>query len=166
MQHFKIDDPLMLQAHDRATKLSRWQRGKVALRHCWPLLRRHAWQVLAFCLAIATVLWLLRPGLPFWGQLAYSLPMGLISWLLIDVGRFFMDQDSPHQFPRGWRGIALVLCSLLLAYVVATSIGDAVNGLSTWQMITRAPAFFLYVFLFGYVIVNYWYKLKPYKSTS
>ncbi len=142
-------DPEIARAHEEAKPLRRWARGCAMIRACAPMLMRRGLQVGAFCVALATLIWLMRPGVPFWGQLAYSIPMGLITWGLIDGGRFFIDQDSPYLFPRGWRGGALILVSVFVGYILATGIGDAVNGQSTWNEMRRAPGFVTYVFLFS-----------------
>ncbi len=142
-------DPLIAQAFEAAQSLPRLKRGWAVMRPCRPMLLRHGLQVFAFCLAICLVLWALRPGVPFLGQLAYSLPMGLTTWLLIDGGRFLIDQDSPHLFPRGWRGGALILAGVFLGFVSGTLIGGAINGQSDFGMIRRAPEFFAYIFLFS-----------------
>ncbi len=142
-------DPQIACAFEAARALPRWARGWAVMRPCRVVLLRHGMQVLGFCLALCVLLWLLRQGVPFWGQLAYSLPMGMITWALIDGGRFFIDQDSPHLFPRGWRGGALIVGGVLLGYFAGTLIGDAVNGRSSFSMLRSSPEFFVYVFLFS-----------------
>jgi hypothetical protein len=141
--------PEIAATFEAAKDLPRWARGWAVMQPCRPVLLRHGWQVMGLCVAICLLLWLLRPGVPFLGQLAYSLPMGMSTWLLIDGGRFFFDQDSPHLFPRGWRGGALILGGVFLGFVVGTLVGGVFNGQSNLNEIRRAPEFFAYIFLFS-----------------
>jgi hypothetical protein len=141
--------PEIHSAFEAARKLPRWRRGWAVMQPCRSVMLRHAWQVMVFCVAICVVLWLLRPGVSLWGQLAYSLPMGLIAWLLIESGRFFIDQDSPHLFPRGWRGGVLILGGVFTGFALGTWIGDMANGYSSFTLMRRAPEFFIYIFLFS-----------------
>lgn len=103
------------------------------IRACLSDLAQHGLIVAAFCLAIALGLWRLRPGAMLDVQLVYSFASGLVSWLFIDLGRFFVDRDSPYQFPRGWRAVALILAGCLLGFVLGRFVGDAYTGNSTWE---------------------------------
>jgi Histidine kinase len=149
MQSHSMYDPRIRAAFEAAAVLPRWARGWVMVRSCRALLIRHAWQVALFCVAICLVLSLFQPGVPLWRQIVYSLPMGMTTWALIDGGRFFLDQDSPHLFPRGWRGAALILGGVFLGFLVGTATGDAVNGRSSFELLRESPRFFLYMFLFS-----------------
>ncbi len=139
-------------AYEAAQALPRWQRGWAVMRHCQPVLLRHALQVLCVCVLMSVILWLFRSRAPLVGQLAYSVPMGMITWLLIDGGRFYIDQDSPHLFPRGWRAAALMGAGVFLGFLGGTLIGDAVNNQSTFGMMRRSPEFFTYIFLFSMAV--------------
>jgi hypothetical protein len=112
-------------------------------------LARHGLIVIGFCSIIAVVLWLAKADQRFGVQLVYSLATGLASWLLIDGGRFFIDTDSPFGFPRGWRGVALVLVGVCSGFVVGTLAGDAYSGRQTWALFADKPLFFLYLFMFS-----------------
>jgi hypothetical protein len=149
MTSTSMHNPQIYLVFETAKVLPRWQRGWAVMQPCWPVLLRHAWQVAGFCLAICVLLWMLRPGMPFLGQLAYSLPMGMTTWLLIDGGRFFIDQDSPHLFPRGLLGGALILGGVFLGFASGTLVGGVFNGHFHLDVIRRAPAFFAYIFLFS-----------------
>jgi hypothetical protein len=142
-------DPQIAIAFKAAQSLPRLSRGWAVMRPCRPVLLRHGLQVMGVCVLICVLLWALRPGVPFLGQLAYSLPMGLTTWLLIDGGRFFFDQDSPHLFPRGWRGGLLILSGVFLGFLAGTLIGGMLNGQSNFDQLRRAPEFFAYIFLFS-----------------
>jgi two-component sensor histidine kinase len=141
--------PEIASAFEAAKALPRWARGWAVMRPCRPVLLRHGLQVMGLCVAISLLLWLLRPGMPFLGQLAYSLPMGMSTWLMADGGRFFIDQDSPHLFPRGWRGGALILGGVFIGFLFGTVIGDQINGNASFTLMRRSPEFFVYIFLFS-----------------
>jgi hypothetical protein len=142
-------DPQIAAAFQSARSLPRLARGWAVMRPCRPALIRRGLQVLGVCLLICVLLWALRPGVPFLGQLAYSVPMGITTWLLIDGGRFFIDQDSPHLFPRGWRGAALIVSGVFFGFLVGTLLGGMLNGQSNFDQVRRAPEFFAYIFLFS-----------------
>ena len=118
------------------------------LRACAPHLTRHGFIVVSFCMLIAVVLWLAKPGQRFDSQLVYSLATGLSSWVVIDGSRFFIDVRSPFGFPRGWRGVAVILVGVCFGFVVGTLAGDAYSGRSTFELLPNQPQFFLYLFLF------------------
>jgi two-component sensor histidine kinase len=149
MHHPSMYDPQIRSAYDAAIALPRWARGLAVMRSCRAVLLRHGWQVALFCVAICLVLSFFQQGVPLWRQLVYSLPMGMMTWALIDGGRFFIDQDSPHLFPRGWRGGALIVSGVFLGFVLGTLIGDAINGQSSFSLMRRSPQFFVYIFLFS-----------------
>lgn len=144
-----LPDPKIAQAFEAAKALPRWPRGWAVMRPCRLVLLRHGLIVTVSCLAICLVLALFQPDVALWKQLAYSLSIGFISWALIDGGRFFIDQDSPYLFPRGWLGGALIAGGVLLGFVGGTLIGDAVNGQSGFELLRRAPRLFAFIFLFS-----------------
>ncbi len=144
-----LPDPRIAQAFEAAKALPRWTRGWAVMRACDALLLLHALQVALICLLICLAIWIFRRDVPFMGQLAYSLSMGMFTWALIDGGRFFIDQDSPYLFPRAWRGMALILGGVLAGFVLGTLTGDAYNGFSSFHLMRRSPEFFTYIFLFS-----------------
>lgn len=144
-----LPDPLIAQAQEAARGLPRLARGFALMRPCRAMLIRHGVLVLICCFAICLVLALFQPGVPFWRQMAYSLSIGFVSWALIDGGRFFIDQDSPYLFPRGWLGAALIAGGVLSGFIGGTLFGDAVNGYSSFDLLRRAPRLFAFTFLFS-----------------
>jgi Histidine kinase len=142
-------DPQIRAAMEAAQALPRLARGWAVMQPCRAVLLRHAWHVALFSVAICLVLALFQPNVALWRQMAYSLPMGMTTWALIDGGRFFVDQDSPHLFPRAWKGAALIVGGVFLGFMVGTLIGDAINGQSSFSLMRRSPQFFVYIFLFS-----------------
>ena len=119
------------------------------MRACLPSLGKHGLIVMGFCTVIAVVLWLARPGQRFDVQLAYSFGTGLVSWLVIDLSRFYIDVKSPFGFPRGWRGATVIFVGVCIGFIVGTLAGDAYSGRSTFELLPHQPGFFLYLFLFS-----------------
>jgi hypothetical protein len=145
--------------------LPRFSRGWAMVAWCRRELLWHGFQVTLLSLAISVVLWLLRPQIPLLGQMAYSLSIGWLSWLLIDGGRFFVDQGSPYFFPRGWRGLALIVVGVVAGFLLGSLLGDLLNGHSTWQLIHQsrgARDTLVYIFMFsmasGTAITLFYYQ--------
>jgi LytS/YehU family sensor histidine kinase len=98
------------------------------LRH----IGRHLLITLVFCCIIATAL-AVSKGTAFSVQLVYSLATGLPMWVIIEIGRFVLRRDSDIEWPKGMRGVLLVVAGIVGGFVVGTTIGDLYSGFSTWQ---------------------------------
>jgi LytS/YehU family sensor histidine kinase len=80
-----------------------------------------------FCCAIALALTVAGQGA--WDvQLAYSLGIGLVSWLVIDLGRFGFRRAGDEGWPHGWRGLLLIAAGIATGYVLGSLIGNAYSG--------------------------------------
>ena len=138
----------------------RMRDGFVRMAACKRELLSHAIKVAAFCFFIATVLWLARADMAFDVQLAYSFGNALVAWAMIDGGRFFIDQSSPYQFPRGWRGVALIVVGAFVGHVLGTLMGDAYSGRSTWIFLSDKPrmmAYFVAISIGTGVAISYFF---------
>jgi Histidine kinase len=133
----------------------------VTLRASLPDLANHAIKVAIFCVLIALGIWWAREGVQLHIQLVYSLSGGMLTWAIIDFGRFFIDISSPYHFPRGWRAVALVLAGCAIGHVLGTFIGDAYCGKSTWEFFQDRPRmlvnFFLLSIVSGAVVSFFFY---------
>jgi Histidine kinase len=133
----------------------------VTLRACLPDLANHALKVAIFCVLIALGIWWAREGVQLHIQLVYSLSGGMLTWAIIDFGRFFIDTSSPYHFPRGWRAVALVVAGCAIGHVLGTFIGDAYCGKSTWEFFQDRPRmlvnFFLLSIVSGAVVSFFFY---------
>jgi Histidine kinase len=133
----------------------------VTLRASLPALANHALKVAIFCVLIALGIWWAREGVALHIQLVYSLAGGMLTWAIIDIGRFFIDTSSPYHFPRGWRAVALVVAGCAIGHVLGTFIGDAYCGKSTWELFQDRPRmlvnFFLLSIVSGAVISFFFY---------
>ena len=61
-------------------------------------------------------------------NLAYSLPIGMLSWLTIDLGRIVLTRGSAIPWPHGPRGWLLMLAGTAVGFVVGTAIGNLYSG--------------------------------------
>ncbi|MGE4336640.1 MAG: sensor histidine kinase [Pigmentiphaga sp.] len=87
-----------------------------------PELLRHGLTTLAICLLITAALtW---AGHNAWHvNLVYSLAIGTISWLTIDLGCLWWTRESEIRWPPGWRGPTLVAAGIVLGFSVGSAIG-------------------------------------------
>ena len=133
----------------------------VTLRARLPELANHALKVAIFCVLVGVGVWWFRQGPSLDTQLVYSLSGGMLTWAIIDLGRFFIDTSSPYHFPRGWRAIALIVAGCAIGHVLGTLIGDAYCGRSSWELFQDRPQLLLNFFLFsivsGAVVSFYFY---------
>lgn len=88
---------------------------------------RHGLVTAAVCCAIAAVL--TATGQGRWDvQLVYSLSIGLIAWLVIDLGRQAWTTATSGGWPQGWRWPLLVALGIASGYVLGTLIGNRYSG--------------------------------------
>ncbi len=101
---------------DMQTRLER-----LAFMH---MLLRHGVATLAACMIITALLTLAEAG--SWDvNLVYSLAIGFICWISIEIGRHFFRRDKNVPWPNGWRGTVVVLASVLIGFGVGSFIGHA-----------------------------------------
>ena len=130
------------------------------LRSNLPALGYRGLKVAAFCFIISLILWMARPDQRLDVQLVYSFGSGLVTWLIIDLGRFFIDHDSPYNWPRGWHGVALIVVGCSVGHVIGTFIGDTYCGTSTWTLFHDKPRMLLNFFLLSLVsggVITYFF---------
>ncbi|WP_200844050.1 sensor histidine kinase [Pantoea sp. 18069] len=61
-------------------------------------------------------------------QLVYSLAVGLISWLVIDLGRLLLTRHQAIPWPAGWRGPLLVSAGIAAGALLGGAIGRLYRG--------------------------------------
>jgi hypothetical protein len=87
-------------------------------------LLRHGLITVVFCCFIAAALAITQHG--DWGaQMVYSLSIGLISWLFIDVGRLLISGHREILWPSGPWGYLLVAGGVTVGFLGGNAIGDA-----------------------------------------
>ncbi len=80
-------------------------------------------------LCCLTALALQATGQGAWdAQLVYSLCVGLISWLVIDLGRLLLTRHQPIPWPAGWRGPALVVAGIAAGALLGGAMGRLYRG--------------------------------------
>jgi LytS/YehU family sensor histidine kinase len=85
---------------------------------------RHLLQVLAFCLAIATIQYFFVPDRGYGPPLAYSIVIGIATWAFIDLGRHLLPASEETGWPKGFAGVAIVVLGITFGYFVGNFIGD------------------------------------------
>ena len=138
---------------------------RVRPQFSWRVLARHGVQNLGINTLIALVLWASSLNHDFVAQWVYSQSIGLTIWLIIDVGRFLVDTESPIGWPRGWKGLALVACGIVVGCVLGTVIGDAYAQQHSWVRIfasgqSAALVLLMSVALGGVISYHYYVRSK------
>jgi hypothetical protein len=85
---------------------------------------RHGLMTLAFCCFIAAALAITQHG-SWSAQMVYSVSIGLISWLFIDVGRLLISGHKEIHWPAGPWGYLLVAGGVAVGFLGGNAIGDA-----------------------------------------
>ncbi|MDR0478323.1 MAG: histidine kinase, partial [Burkholderiaceae bacterium] len=76
---------------------------------------------------LSTAIWW---GQPYWKELGYALCISTPIWAIIDVGRFMLVRPTdPVAWPRGVRGVLLVIAGIGLGFYFGSWLGDALFGI-------------------------------------
>ncbi|MCR6476879.1 histidine kinase [Variovorax sp. ZS18.2.2] len=101
-------------------------------------LLQHGLITAAFNCFIASALTLMFGG-SWAAHLVYSLAIGTVSWLSIDVGRLMLSgHREVAKWPRGFKGVALVIVGVTVGFVVGNLIGDAWSGAPAFDFLDYA----------------------------
>ena len=98
----------------------------------WTAKLQHLLQVMAFCLAIATLQYAFQPERPYGPPVVYSLLIGLFIWAIIDLGRDLVPSAQETGWPRGWQGLALVAGAIVVGYLLGTWLADQMCRAFGW----------------------------------
>ncbi len=117
--------------------------------------------VLALVVASVIAFGLTLAGNQRWDiQWVYALSISILTWLLIDLSRLPFKDSIGELWPQGRPKSSLILLSIVIGYVLGTTIGDAYCGCSTWALIWLAPGrFAAYLLLTACVgaVITYFY---------
>lgn len=91
----------------------------------WIAKLRHLLQILAFCLAIATIQVAFLPDRPYTPPMVYSLAIGTFTWAFIDIGRHFIPSAAETGWPTGLGGLLFVASGIAAGYLLGTTLADA-----------------------------------------
>ncbi len=94
------------------------------MRLDWLSKLQHLLQVMAFCLAIATVQYAFQPERPYAPPVAYSVAIGLFTWAFIDLGRHLFPSAAETGWPQGLWGVTLVAGGIIGGYFLGTALAD------------------------------------------
>jgi signal transduction histidine kinase len=90
-------------------------------------------------------------------SLVYSYAISTAIWFLMDpmriVLRRWLHAEPPHYWTFNAASVAYLLLAIVVGYAIGTSIGDAVAGHSTWDLMSLSPARF-WRFLLGSVAIS------------
>ena len=89
-------------------------------------------QVLAFCLAVATIQYAFVPQRPYAPNVVYSVFIGSVIWAVIDLGRHLLPSSAETGWPRGMTGIALVVVAIAAGYLLGTRMASAFAAWQGW----------------------------------
>lgn len=90
-------------------------------------------QVLAFCLAVATIQYAFVPQRPYAPNVVYSVFIGSIIWAVIDLGRHLLPSSAETGWPKGLAGVALVVVAIGSGYLLGTRLGSAFAAWQGWM---------------------------------
>ena len=90
----------------------------------WIAKLRNFLQVLAFCLAIATLQYAFMPERPYGPPVVYSLLIGSFIWAVIDIGRELFPSAAETGWPKGSAGLLLVVGAIVFGYFAGTTIAE------------------------------------------
>jgi hypothetical protein len=120
---------------------------------------RHGLNTAIFCCVIAIALALSGRG--GWGyQFVYSLSIGLISWLIIDLGRLALSSDPDKPWPGPARAVPLIAAGITSGFLGGNLIGDAWSGaplLEFWSFAPHKFASTLIITALASVVMCYYY---------
>ncbi|NML45004.1 histidine kinase [Ramlibacter sp. G-1-2-2] len=85
---------------------------------------RNMLQVMAFCLAIASIQYFFIPDRGYGPPLVYSLAIGMVTWAFIDLGRHLLPSSEETGWPKGFPGVAIVIVGIVIGFFAGNFIGD------------------------------------------
>jgi two-component sensor histidine kinase len=92
----------------------------------WIVKLQHLLQVMAFCLAVATIQYGFQPDKPYAPNVVHSLLIGTIMWAIIDLGRHLIPSSVETGWPQGFAGLALVVGGIATGYLLGTAVADRI----------------------------------------
>ena len=92
----------------------------------WIAKLQHLLQTLAFCLAVASIQYAFMPDKPYAPGVVYSILIGVIIWVIVDVGRHLVPSSAETGWPQGFSGPLLVTAGILAGYFFGSKLGDAI----------------------------------------
>ncbi|MEJ5991149.1 histidine kinase [Ramlibacter sp. PS3R-8] len=92
----------------------------------WNAKLQHLLQTLAFCLAVASIQFAFMPERSYAPGVVYSILVGTIIWVVVDIGRHAMPSAAETGWPKGFSGVLLVAAGIVAGYFFGNKLGDAI----------------------------------------
>ena len=99
----------------------------------WTAKLQHLLQTIAYCLAVATALYELQPERPYAPNVVYSLCIGLIMWVVIDLGRHALPSAAETGWPTPAQGIALTTLGIAAGYMLGAELAGRIAVALGWS---------------------------------
>lgn len=99
----------------------------------WTDKLRNGLQVMALCLAISAIHFVMRPEKQYEVGLWYSVSIGMLNWALIDFGRHLFPSSEETGWPQGPMRVLLPIVGIAFGYVAGTALVDTWYGWSSWH---------------------------------
>lgn len=97
---------------------------------------RHAAQVSAFCVLVAAFTQQIWPERNYLHHLIGSLCIGLVTWAVIEAGRYVVPAehchrslDGGHGWPKSWRGLLLTAVGISAGFVLGDPLASLLRGM-------------------------------------
>jgi len=126
----------------------------------WLVKLRRLLQTLAFCLAIAGLIYAFDQNAQYEVALVYSICIGLCSWALIDFGTILFPSARETGWPQGFAGVLLPIAGNGLGFVLGISLADTWLGRSSWAVVTERQLLLSVLMsgIIGTIITYYFYS--------
>jgi signal transduction histidine kinase len=133
----------------------------------WLATTRHLLLVVAFCCVIAVLTTSIWPNHSYWIQLGHALSIGLVTWAVIEFGRYLVPQrhchpgsdDDGHGWPRGWRGTALAATGIGAGFLVGNPLGAWLMGTSGYRS-TRDEQIGLLITIAAGAVASFYFHMR------
>lgn len=129
----------------------------------WGNIRHGVWRVLVLNTLIGVTLWAAGIG-SLDNQLVYSHGIGFSIWFIIQSGVLWLHRMGTLrvlEFPRGWRGVLLVVVAICGGWLMGVSLGNWYAGESTVLLLRSSPrlvgSLFLMTACIGVVATYHFY---------
>jgi LytS/YehU family sensor histidine kinase len=128
----------------------------------WLVKLRRLLQTLAFCLAIAGLIYAFNPAAHYEVVLVYSICIGLCTWALIDFGALLFPSARETGWPQGFAGVLLPIAGNGLGFILGVSMADAWLDRTSWAMVTERQLLLsgLMSAVIGIIITYYFYSAR------
>ena len=130
----------------------------------WSDVVRHFLQVVALCCVIAVLTTSIWPHHGYLVQLGQALCIGLVTWLVIEFGRYTVDEKNCHRslggghgWPMGWRGVVLTAVGIGAGFLLGDPLGQWLLGTGGYRSARDNQASLIITIVAGVVASFYFH---------